>query len=193
MFLASETQLPLISSKFEKHSSVTSYSKRKPMTTEKIQRLFLIYRLAQEMLYIIIKCDWLPRKVTQIDPASRPYMVTTLTGAGYRHNMRQLKALCYTSSPTTSPFPRPSTWKKGSALCCTKMRARFNWTTKEITEWHIINSEKPPRNQATLPNKSLPTMAEDPQPAPAIHLSLTPNIPTLHVLIEPLDSFQSTF
>ena len=31
--------------------------------------------------------------------------------------------------------------------------------TTETPEWYIIDNEEPPRNQATLPDKTLPTMA----------------------------------
>ena len=64
--------------------------------------------------------------------------------------------------------------------------------TKETLQWYTIDSEKPPRDQATLWDKPLPTMALHPQPI--IHLPQTTNLPTLCALLtEPPDNFQPIF
>ena len=46
----------------------------------------------------------------------------------------------------------------------------------------VHHSKDPPRNQTTLPDEPLPTIAKGPHPQPPIHLPPTPNLPTLCTL-----------
>ena len=59
----------------------------------------------------------LPANITQISPEPRSYNVTAPTEATYWKSRRKIKALGYTSAPSTILIPRPSNVKKCSALC----------------------------------------------------------------------------
>ena len=62
----------------------------------------------------------------------------------------------------------------------------FDLATRETPEWLIIDSEELPRNQASVLDETLPTMAKEPQPQLAIHLLLAPNLLTLCSLLTEL-------
>ena len=86
-----------------------------------------------------------------------------------------------------------TTKKRCSLLCPTivhphkaipEKRFRFDLTSEVTPEWWCItDSKEPPRNQAALPDKPLPTVTEEPQPEPAAHLPLMPNLPTLYAFL----------
>ena len=63
---------------------------------------------SQDILYIMIKGQWLPSKISQISPEAIRYVVTYPTGATYLCIWWQFKALDFTSTDNTSPIPRQS-------------------------------------------------------------------------------------
>ena len=72
----------------------------------------------------------------------------------------------------------------------TKERVIFDLSTREIPELHIIDSKEPRGNKATLPDETLPTMAEE--PATICHSS-TSNTQSTYTVCNPCWTPQPTF
>ena len=136
--------------------------------------------ISQEILYSTIKGYWLPGRVTQIGWETRGCKVTAPTGATNRQNKSQLEALHYKFIPNTSTIGTPIHCNKNIQHFTLQLpihikphpkRIIFDLNTEETSEWCIVHSEEPSKTQTTLPDKPLPTTAEDFKRKPASHTS----------------------